>query len=688
MYPEYEIALRHGRLRWRGEYDDSCRLQCEDDSGRMLALESDAAGFHLITDGAAWRAEATVDERCVWEPGPDALRWRRDYPEHGVIAMQEWRKIDADTVEFICRIQAQRAVRQPHLSFGLLYLLPPEFSRYRFAYSMTQMGYSFPGPERTLWMLSLPPADGCGAQYAGCQGLMAENPDPATLEFHLRLPPGYVAPVKKEYTLQPQETLEIRGAVSLRDGAFYQHAEANESLTGRSFHPARYSYDEYIAMTLENFLDARKYYPCGGGILYHTAVDGDSASPRVQYWTEGPGWGGACDAENAWNLVLCARHLPERRDELLAHARKMLHGWLGNPRFRVPDGVFADNPGDLDAAYVTTGWFPDCIWTIAQADLMLRLADIHRAVGWEECLPEARKLGEWVLAQQRPDGSIPTVWQFPVDYPPELGEGWRPYFSRCNRNGKQAEVLVGAQPVSACFLAVALRHLAAADAVEPERWHQAAERLMQWAVPRLAEPLGEFGGGECDYLVYRARSIDPTGIAYILRGLAEEFDHSRDSRIPELLCRYMDIFAGFAVHWDCDEARLRPGEKMTLAPYGADIRLAGGITHGNWMPVYRRGFGGRFNLLMNRNEIADGMYHAWRITRRERDLEHLRGFANWQTYFQFLNEVPGSPVSTRGSCPQNHFWTTDEGNWNNDYALTAFKWSGTYWTLLDAGITG
>ncbi len=688
MYDELTLPLASGRLVWRCEYDDSVRLQIEDEEGRVLAVESYDAGLHLRAGDDVWRAEPAWDERGRIKRHSNGWSWERAYPEYGAVVTQTWQRIDDETVEVVSRLTAARHIRQPHISWGMKLMVEPDFSRYAFAQSMTQMGYTWPDAGQTLWLLSLPPENKDNPRFAGCQGLVAENPDWTTLEFHLRLPPGYCAPATKDYALNPGESVEIRGALALRPGAFYQHIESNLNATGMEIHPPRHSYRKYIELTLENFLDSRKYYPCGSGILYHSAVDGDVSNPKIQYWTEGPSWGGACDAENAWNLVLCAQHIPERRDPLLAHARRMLAGWINNPRFRVPPQVYIKQPGDLDQAYIGTGWFPDCIWTTAQADLMMRLADIHRITAWEECLPEARKIAEWTLSRMDSDGAIPSVWQFPVEYAPELGFGWRPNFSRCTRSGHQAEVLVDPCPVTALFLSSAFRHLAQADTEKASRWKEAAQRLLDWAIPKLEVPLAQFGGGELDYLVYRARSIDPTGIAYILRGLAEGCAENGDLRIPPLIRRYMDILCSFAVHWDCDEKRLRPPQKTSLEPYGADIRLAGGVTHGNWMPVYRRGFGGRFHLLMNRNEIADGMYHAWKITGNPRDLEHLRAFANWQTYFQFLNEVENSPVSTRGSCPQNHFWTTDFGNWNNDYALTAFKWTGTYWMLLDAGIDG
>jgi len=91
---------------------------------------------------------------------------------------------------------------------------------------------------------------------------------------------------------------------------------------------------------------------------------------------------------------------------------------------------------------------------------------------------------------------------------------------------------------------------------------------------------------------------------------------------------------------------------------------------------------------MNRNEMGDALLAAWEVTRNKEYKQWLQAYANWQTYFQFLGEVKSSPVKTKGSCPQNHFWTTDFGNWNNDYACTANKWVGTYLHLIKAGFKG
>lgn len=154
-----------------------------------------------------------------------------------VIASQAWRRLDNDTYEFICRIRALRTISRPQISFGLQYILPPYFNRY--AHNPTQMGYSFELPDgiQTLWMYSLPPDQGDTSPFAGCQALVAENPNPMDLEIHLRMPPDYVGQVSKDYQLQAGEELAIRGAIALRNGPFYEHAEINEKLLGREILP-------------------------------------------------------------------------------------------------------------------------------------------------------------------------------------------------------------------------------------------------------------------------------------------------------------------------------------------------------------------------------------------------------------------------------------------------------------------
>jgi hypothetical protein len=688
MWPQYSLKLDNAVIRFVGEYIDSYRMQIEDLQGNILAFESEHSGLQCLVNGINKSLKVPVEEDSRIQAEEGCIRWRFDLTEPAMRIEGEIKAYDSSSVTILYRLKALENISKPHLSWGLKLNVLMPVNRYHFTQSPTQMLYSFADKGLTLSMLSVKDSKQEVSRFHGCQALVAENPDPGSLEFHLRTPPGFVDPAKSDFTLRKGETVELRGFLAIRPGMYYEHVPLNEQVQPLEMQPSRYPYQNYIDMAVENFRDPRKYYEEHEGILYHTAVDGDMKKPRIQYWTEGPGWGGGFDAENAYITILHAQQqkASEKRQDGIKHARKMLDGWLHNPRFRVSEDIFYQQPGDMKEVVIATGWFPDCIWTGAQADFILRLADIYKLTGWEDCLETAIQIGNWVVRHQAPDGSIPTVWQFSIEYPPELGEGWRPYFSRCQRNDKNAEILIDCQPVTACITMLAMYHLHKADPAG--NWDKTADKLLNWAVPRLEEKLSEFGNGEFDYLVFRSRSMDPTGIAYIIIGLATAYDHCQDSRLLKLVRRYMETMLAYSANWDCQEHWLRPPEKMTLAPYGADIKLAGGITHGNWMPVYNRGFGGRFNLLMNRNEIAEGMFHAWRVTQDIRYRQHLEAFANWQTYFQFTKEVENSPVTTRGSCPQNHFWTTDFGNCNNDYAVTAHKWVGTYMLLLKNNITG
>jgi hypothetical protein len=526
-------------------------------------------------------------------------------------------------------------------------------------------------------------------RFSGCQALITEHPDPESLEFHLRMPPGYAEVNKHEYTLKAGQSAGLRCVLALRPGRFYEHRLKNEKIQPLEKHPSRYPYKRYVDMAVNQFMDARKYHPEHKGILYYTAVDGTADKPQFQDWTEGPGWGGGWEIENSYNLLLYANEIApkHKREQYINHARMMLDGFLTNPKFHVPQGVYYKKKGDMKEAIRTTYWFPDFIWTGGQADFILRLSQIYNMTKWEDCLEKAKKIGQWVLRHQAGDGSIPTLWQFPVQYSRKLVDmGWRPDFSLCYRKDKKAEVVVGYQPASSAFLIVALLNLYYTD--KAEIWRDSALKLLKITAEHLDKDLSEFGNGELDYLVYRANCMDPTGLSYIIQCLAEGYKMTNKPRYKKLLSRYTDTLLAYAVTFDFKETLLRPKVKTTLGEYKTDIRLAGGITHANWRPILGRNFGGRFNLLMNRNEMGDALLAAWKITQKNQYKEWLEAYANWQTYFQFLGEVKNSPVSTKGSCPQNHFWTTDFGNWNNDYACTANKWVGTYLHLIKAGFNG
>jgi len=687
MWPEFAVELDEATLRWTSEYSDTYRLMVLSKSGSILALEGEQTGLFIHVGGQARRLAIPVDAEIL-EVGQAQANWQYCDEETGLVISGRCQRLAPEAALVVHRFGVSRALPSPHLSWGLRLVVNTPINHYHWVQSPTQMGYCFADYGLTLWLISTHEQGRPVGRLAGCQALIAQHPDPVSLEFHLRSPPGFTEPSTQEYGLEPGQVAELRCIVAVRPGFFHEHVQANEGLQPLESCPSRYPYRRYIQMAVEQFHDRRKYHAEGRGILYYTAVDGSPEKPRIQYWTEGPGWGGGFDAENAHTVLLHARQAPTEklRDQYNCHARAMLDGWLDNPRFRVPPDVFYREPGDMKEAIISTGWFPDCIWTGAQADMILRLSDIYALTGWDDCLCVAREVGRWVQRHQDEDGSIPTLWQFPVEYREELLTDWRPRFSLCRRKDRHAEVLVGCQPATACFLVVGLLHL---QQVDPRGgWEASAAELLAHVVNRLETPLAEFGNGELDYLVFGANSMDPTGLAYIIWGLAEAYRRWPQPLYLSLLSRYADTLLSFGVTYDFKETLLRPRAKVSLGEYGADIRVGGGVTHGNWSPTYGRGFRGRFHLLMNRNEIAEGLLQAWQVTGDDRYCRWLEAVANWQTWFQFTREVANSPVSTRGSCPQNHPWTTDWGNWNNDYAVTAHKWVGTYLRLIEAGLTG
>jgi hypothetical protein len=406
----------------------------------------------------------------------------------------------------------------------------------------------------------------------------------------------------------------------------------------------------------------------------------------MQVDTQGPGWGGAFDCENACHLV---RLSSTRQGNPLQrkHARRMLDGFLLSPEFHVPETTTWKRAGDMSGAVIGTGWWPDRIWTAHQAYMIYHLSEIHLRAGWQDCLDEAVRISEWFLRNQAEDGSIPALWGFEAPLRPLIRDVWRPAGGRTRPPYPapgRAFLEYECQPASCAHMVTALLKLAQARP-EPDL-RPNARRLMDFLCRQLESPCARFGNGELDYLCSGAWSMDPTGLAYIIWALADAFQAWGEDRSRSLLERYTMTLLAYGVTYDCREGWLRPPEKTSLPPYGADIRMAGGITHGNWRPCFGEGSTCYFNYLMNRNEIAQALARSYRALGDERIKDWLVAFMNWGMYFQFTQEVAGSPVSTLGGQPQNHPWTSDSGNWNNDWGATTMKMAGTCASLLEDGL--
>ena len=257
---------------------------------------------------------------------------------------------------------------------------------------------------------------------------------------------------------------------------------------------------------------------------------------------------------------------------------------------------------------------------------------------------------------QDQDGSVPSLWVF--------------------ENGK-ARVSHGFQPGSCLFMVSGLLELY--GATEDERYKLSALKLAEFAYSQLTETIPHWGQGELDWLYYNADAIDPTGVAYVIWGYADAFELTGDERYRQLVDKFSKIMLSLFALWEPHEEYLRGSYKITLGDHGMDRKIAGGITHGNWPSLYG-------HALMNRNELGDALLRAYEVTGNETYKDFLIAFVNWHTYFQFTGDVKEEPVSTVGSCPQNHPWTKSKPNYNNDWGCTASKMASLIMKLIERGI--
>jgi len=298
----------------------------------------------------------------------------------------------------------------------------------------------------------------------------------------------------------------------------------------------------------------------------------------------------------------------------------------------------------MTGAFICSRWMPDFVWSAHQGTTMHWLAHVHRLTGWADTLAVAQDLAAWVVPNQAPDGSLPSLWHFDVDldalwqpdapldrvYEGELPAHLagmlpcdaRPPVTRLPEPGptRSSEVL-GCQPASCAPVVTGLLSLYAQDG-NPD-WLAAARRLTDHLVAQLRPPLADYGCGESDYLLRRQCWQLPTGTAAVIWFLADALDAWGDTVFEELLHRYAHTLLAQGALYDPHVDLLRPQEKVRVPPYNMDLKIAGGFTHGP-SPV-----------LMNRNEMPIALHRAWQATGNELYRDWLVAYLNWQTYFQF-----------------------------------------------------
>ena len=298
---------------------------------------------------------------------------------------------------------------------------------------------------------------------------------------------------------------------------------------------------------------------------------------------------------------------------------------------------------------------PPMIWTTHQAYMMYFLTELYRMGGWEDCKYWAEEIGEWTVRNQKPDGSLPGAWTVRGDLATPHG---------------------GFQPASVAWMISALLNLN--DLAPDQRWVEAARRIADSYVVDLLAPMPEYGNGELELVVWGAKAIVPTSLAYIVWGYADAYERWGDPRYKAVTKRYGQMLLALGATWEPHEELLRGREKIECPPYGMDLKIAGGISLGTFRHFYM--------YQMNRNEIGFALMRAFEVLKDPAYLQWLRAFIHWHMHFVFTREVESSPVTTLGCSPQNHRWTSNQlACWDMDWGCTSAKMASLILECLDRG---
>ena len=432
--------------------------------------------------------------------------------------------------------------------------------------------------------------------------------------------------------------------------------------------PPRFRYRKHLDLVFETLRDPRKWKDEATGIMYYCVVQGDpfTHNYKIARDREGPGWGGSWDLEMIYMFNQYKHMYAEESDRSFIddHSKRMLDGWVNNSRFRMGSDLTWKSPGDMRDSFVAALMLDgptrpdeeiDVIWACHNAYTIYYLSKIASLTGEDGYREHAFAVADWFFRVRNDDGSMPTLWQL--------------------ENGR-ARMTHDFQPGSCLFMTSALLELYAVTV--SERYKKAALELADTALQSLDADIPHWGQGELDWIPKNADAIDPTGVSYIIWGYADAYAATGDERYLEMVNKFGAILLCLFALWEPHEELLRGGDKITAGTHGMDLKFAGGVACGTWS-FYS-------GLLMNRNEIGDALLRAFEVTGRDIYRDFLIAYINWHMYFQFTVEVPEEPVSTLGSCPQNHFWTRSFPCYNNDWGCTTSKNASLMMKLLDRGI--
>ena len=662
---EHKLQFAHGQLLWK-QHEGHWRLCVQDLMGKTLAYEGEHTGYWTYWWGEFRRLSIPVTSCPKVKTGAVVWEWQELIEKTIVRVLAKFvRTEDRKAIRFSISFCFDQATARPHFSWGLDIAVEGTLNDYHWVPNPTATAYSFANPLMTIWLVSTYDKANGVTKFDGCQALITIPRDRVMhsssfqekslperhLEMHVRMPPGYEDICKRHNVLPAGQETILHGYILLAEGYFDESVAQAHKLHPLEPLPKRFSYRCHLSEVVDNLLDPNKYFDEHEGKMLYCYGPGPSQEPKICIGREGPGWGGGFDTEVATYLMRY-RELNEdereRKEMLKQHVRCMIDGWLTNPRFNFGSDLIWRIPGDMRGSMSPSlEWKrrsnPPIVWTTHQAYMIYFLVDLYLLGGWDDCLQKAIETGEWFLRNQQSDGGIPGLWTVEVNHAIPWG---------------------GEQPASTLFMIPALLKL---NKVAPdERWLTAARCLAERYVDQLMVSRPEYGNGEMEWVVWEVKSITSTSLAYIIWAYADAYDIWPQDRFREVLERYGRMLLALGASWEPNEELLRGPEKVKIPPYGMDRKIAGGLSHGCF-----RHF---FHWQMNRNEAGYALLRAWEVLEDPVYLDWLRAFIDWHTYFVITEEVEFSPVTTLGSSPQNHRWTSNvEASWNNDWGCTAAK---------------
>ena len=529
------IEANRTKLEWRKEGEEwVLRVLGRTGGGHWepLARETHMTGYRAFLFGpVSWRErvyripswvepEAEQNAGLKWS-------WKQEIGGNPVHMETSFTADEAGRIRGRVSWELTKDHLRPHFGYGVSVKREKEIDNYCWLESPSQAAFYDETLGITFWMISTYNHSAGISKYDGCQALAVNKPTGEELQINVKLPPGYTDFDSKNL-LKAGEKVTLHYAFLVGGGTYYDTIEQVLKVQPLEALGPRYSYRKHVDMVITALRDSRKWHAEGEGIINYGVVRGD---PWKKYFVidqdrEGPGWSGCWDLEMIYTLSQYRKLYADERTKRFIdeHSKKMLKGWIRNPRFRIAEDISWRQPRDMKDSCIAAVRIQgpvrqeeeqDIIWTCHNAYMIYYLSKISTLTGDMEYRSHALPVAEWFFRMQSDDGSVPSLWIF--------------------ENGK-ARVAREFQPASCLYMVSALIELY--GMVGDERYRLSALELADYACPFLEETVPHWGQGELDFLYFDAHAIDPTGVAYIIWAYADAFELTQDERYWQLVDKF------------------------------------------------------------------------------------------------------------------------------------------------------